>query len=169
MLVITVARKPLAEANVAANVLAHGAGALNIKATRISTSAADAIAMEWCNTPGSHRLQAVDSPIGTFGRSSSSGALDTKAGRWPANLILGHLAGCREAGTQSIHVQRGSPGRGAGGQHGTFGHIGKGEGHDFRNADGTETVSAWECAASCPVAALDADSAGASRFFKLVK
>jgi hypothetical protein len=37
MRVITVARKPLSETNVARNVLKHGTGALNIDAARIGT------------------------------------------------------------------------------------------------------------------------------------
>lgn len=36
MIVVTVARKPLASSNVASNVISHGAGAMNIDACRIA-------------------------------------------------------------------------------------------------------------------------------------
>lgn len=155
MRTVHLCRRPLGETNVATNVLKHGTGALNINVSRVTTAAWDAEAMARCNTPGSHRLKAVTSPIGTFTRASSSGTLDTTKGRWPANVILQHRVGCREAGTRSLHVQRGRPGRGAGGQHGRYSPIGAASGHDFRDPNGMETVAAWNCAPGCPVADLD--------------
>ena len=38
MKIITIARKPLSESNVASNVLKHGCGALNVDASRIATT-----------------------------------------------------------------------------------------------------------------------------------
>lgn len=90
---IIVARKPFV-GTVAANVLKHGTGGMNIDGCRVPTSTADALAMERANTPGSHRMKKGSSPIGTFARSSSSGALDTTAGRWPANVVLSHGEDC---------------------------------------------------------------------------
>ncbi|WP_395109818.1 DNA-methyltransferase [Actinomadura sp. SCN-SB] len=87
------ARRPLC-GTVAANVAEHGTGALSIDACRIPTSAADAEAMKRANTPGSHRMKAGASPIGTFTRSSPSGALDTTQGRWPTNVVISHLPEC---------------------------------------------------------------------------
>jgi len=86
---IVVARKPIA-GTVAANVLQHGTGALNIDACRIETSIADAEAMERANTPGSGRFKVGATGSGTtdFGRSKPGQALDTTAGRWPANVVL---------------------------------------------------------------------------------
>lgn len=81
------ARKPLV-GSVKRNITEHGTGGLNIDACRIPTSAADATAMERANTPGSGRMKAGGSPIGTFVRSNPTGAMDTTAGRWPANVTL---------------------------------------------------------------------------------
>jgi len=47
MIVITVARKPLAAPTVAANVLKYGTGALNIDACRISTGGNEQLAGRW--------------------------------------------------------------------------------------------------------------------------
>ena len=90
---IVVARKPLA-GTVAANVLAHGTGALNIDASRIAhASDADRAESEGKNqhtryaNPGSNR----DSYSGSMpARTDYSGA----DGRWPANVVLTHSAGC---------------------------------------------------------------------------
>ena len=75
---VVVARKPLGEKTVAANVLAHGTGALNIDATRIGVEG------------GTREI-----PRGTTGktRMSTNFAMqeaDTVAagGRWPANVAL---------------------------------------------------------------------------------
>jgi predicted RNA methylase len=83
---ITMARKPL-EGTVAANVLEHGTGALNVDGCRVGVAPADAKAMERANSPLSGRMKAGRTPIGAFGRFTPTGAMDTTAGRWPANLI----------------------------------------------------------------------------------
>jgi site-specific DNA-methyltransferase (adenine-specific) len=69
---ITVARKPLGEKTVAANVLAHGAGAINVDGCRVGTEQLPA-------------MTAGQSKIGTFER----GVMVTpeRTVRWPANLI----------------------------------------------------------------------------------
>ena len=86
---IVLARKPLA-GTVSATVLAHGTGGLSIDGCRTPTSPADAKAMERANTPGSGRMKAGGSPIGTFVRSNPTGAMDTTQGRWPTNVVLTH-------------------------------------------------------------------------------
>jgi DNA modification methylase len=68
------ARKALI-GTVAANVLAHGTGALNIDATRIEGSKPD-------TTRGAGGANGMYSPIGGQGR-----VIDDGRGRWPANLI----------------------------------------------------------------------------------
>lgn len=83
---VVVARKPL-EGTVASNVLAWGTGALNIDATRISTEedrrrnarGGD----NGLNGEGTFRIRerrADDQPL--------------TAGRWPANVVLGHTPDC---------------------------------------------------------------------------
>lgn len=88
-------RKPFT-GTVAGCVLQHGTGALNIAACRVSTSNADAIAMQRANSPSSGRMKAGGSPIGTFVRSNSTGALDTTQGRWPSNVVFTHSQACTD-------------------------------------------------------------------------
>jgi site-specific DNA-methyltransferase (adenine-specific) len=86
---IIVARKPLC-GTVAENVIAHGTGGMNVDACRVGTSAADALAMGRCNTPGSGRFGSETRGSiygGGNGTSPPNTALDTTLGRWPANLI----------------------------------------------------------------------------------
>jgi site-specific DNA-methyltransferase (adenine-specific) len=73
---VVVARKPLGEKTVAANVLAYGTGGLNIDASRIGTE-------ERINQPGSTK------PRIAMGDNWNPNAQATTAtGRWPANIIL---------------------------------------------------------------------------------
>ena len=77
---ITVARKPL-EGTVAANVLQHGTGALNVDGCRIGTSK---------NVPASVSKKAPANCYGQFreaGETPGIGGHDPNLGRWPANLI----------------------------------------------------------------------------------
>ena len=75
---VVVGRKPF-KGNVAANVLTHGTGALNIDACRIGTTRA---------VPASHSKSA--STVGAVGISGKrlSSELDPNMGRWPANVVL---------------------------------------------------------------------------------
>ena len=84
---ICLARKPLSEKTVAASVLRHGTGALNIDACRVEVDRDDAQAMSRCNTPGSGRFHAIRMCEGAMGRSSAGKPFDTTQGRWPANVI----------------------------------------------------------------------------------
>jgi SAM-dependent methyltransferase len=70
---ITVARKPF-KGNVAANVLEHGTGAINI---------------DGCRVPGSYetRNRQNDGGNSMFGMGAGGGAFVPAEGRWPANLI----------------------------------------------------------------------------------
>lgn len=79
---ICVARKPLV-GTVAANVLEHGTGALNIDACRVPTTAGDDIFAKNPRTKGGfgHAGAAV------YGDSAGAPAYDPSAGRWPANVI----------------------------------------------------------------------------------
>lgn len=81
---ITVARKPLAKGyTVAANVLVHGTGALNIDGCRVSVSEDDDIHAKNPNTKGGFGHAGAS----VYGDSAGAPAYDPKAGRWPANLI----------------------------------------------------------------------------------
>jgi site-specific DNA-methyltransferase (adenine-specific) len=140
---ILVARKPLGERNVAANVLAHGTGALNIDGCRVEGAV----------------------PTTTQGQSSRQGEVYGKdqrdrrefvsndAGRWPANVVLVHADGCERVGTREIDGDAHHPARRSGmGYHGGDGT----EGGEREYGPGrVETVEAWECAPDCPVRLLD--------------
>lgn len=84
------------------------------------------------------------------------------AGRWPANVILSHSLFCRPVGTKRVKGAKGVRGSDTGS---TMYGGGKGLNRPttgqqigYADADGYETVEAWECADDCPVALLDAQS-----------
>jgi DNA modification methylase len=73
---ICLARKPLSESTVAANVLRWGTGALNI---------------DGCRVEGRERTEyglanAMRTRVNTFGEPSAAADFDASKGRWPANL-----------------------------------------------------------------------------------
>jgi site-specific DNA-methyltransferase (adenine-specific) len=76
---ITVARKPLSEGTVAANVLEHGTGAINVDGCRVGYN------LEIDDT----RRKPVPTSGWCLSGSPTSGSMDDSAlqGRWPANLI----------------------------------------------------------------------------------
>jgi hypothetical protein len=161
MRVIHVLRKPLSEGNVAANVLKEGCGGLNIDAGRITTSPQDAEAMGRCNSPGSGRFDVEPPPIGTFVRSNPEPVMDTTKGRWPANLILEHLPGCRCVGKKQVKNQGGVPKTEVIQPHVVVVGPSKkrtGFSHYFDPDSGMETIDAWDCEPGCPVANLDGQS-----------
>lgn len=87
---IVVSRKPLI-GTVAANVLAHGTGALNIDATRIDAGGAKlgggavSAKSEGWDRPWKHDADAV---AATKARSADAVAKAETLGRWPANVVL---------------------------------------------------------------------------------
>jgi len=82
---VVVARKPLGEKTVAANVLAHGTGALNIDATRIETSdhLGGGAYTERAGVSGSPNPSGMN-VVGA----KAHGDYVQPAGRWPANVAL---------------------------------------------------------------------------------
>lgn len=79
---IVLARKPLGEANVAANVLRHGTGALNVDGCRIGTEPR-------INQAGSLGAN------GIYGRRDRVERDTQTIGRWPANVVLDEAAAAR--------------------------------------------------------------------------
>lgn len=75
---IVLARKPLSEKSVAANVLRHGTGAVNVDGCRVGTER---------GVPSSHST--ASSTIGAIGISGQRIAdeLNPNLGRWPANVV----------------------------------------------------------------------------------
>lgn len=88
--IVVVARKPLA-GTVAANVLTHGTGALNVDGCRVG----DGGQLSWAEPRG----------IGYMGGGSDAGtvaATESAKGRWPANVVLDEHAAAeldRQSGT----------------------------------------------------------------------
>lgn len=79
------------------------------------------------------------------------------AGRWPPNVLLTHAAGCEPAGTREVRTNSHHPA--ARGESGYEGGL-AGQSALAERKSGTEAVEAWDCAPGCPVAGLEAQTAG---------
>ena len=148
---------------------------------RWSTGTAAANALKW----GVAGLWIDGGRIGmtqtTTRRNGNSGAHDTYGkdprffertnppGRWPANLVLSHLPGCRCVGERKVKgmppgsfqrekTSRGLPGGGFGQERADMRAKTDLPKPGYADADGTETVPAWECEEGCPVKMLDEQS-----------
>jgi hypothetical protein len=91
MIAITITRKPLSEGTVAANVLKHGCGAINIDRSRIAAAPGDEV---------SNHSRGSSSAVskGIYGDSAAQQTHQTQGqrlGRWPSNVILQHTPQCR--------------------------------------------------------------------------
>lgn len=140
---IVLARKPLV-GTVAANVVEHGTGALNIAGCLVASG--DPLVRP--------AVPRADNDV--FGPGLGAGAQAEPGGRWPANVLLTHDPACQPAGTRNVRASGHHPAaRGPGGVS-TSGHTGQ-AGLTERRA-GTETVAAWDCVPGCPVAELDRQS-----------
>ena len=149
-------RKPLA-GTVAATVLEYGTGALNIAACKVGAE------QRTNNAGGSSSLQRVSRVESGYRPTvaTSEGEASEVSGRWPANIVFTHSVACQELGTRKVKGITGGTGH-----HGNsvYGKLNYDEGvpvKDYADADGTETVEAWDCAPACPVLELDRQS-GAS-------
>lgn len=153
---IVLARKPLSEKTVAANVLTHGTGAINIDGCRVAS-----------DEDTSRKPYLVrDTPAG-MGKGLAMGGNGHEAGRFPANVILSHSSACEPtkdaSGTVSVVCADDCPIRMLDEQSGTItsgarsGIQGKGvEGiyGDYAGVDGKT---------------YEASKGGASRFFYVAK
>lgn len=84
-MIVHVLRKPLI-GTVAANALAHGAGALNIDECRVSLSS-DEDLDNLITRSGGFRGWASDGFVGCVVRDVPNPGWDCSKGRWPANLV----------------------------------------------------------------------------------
>src|SRR5574343_1659742 len=161
-LTITVARKPTV-GTVVSNALTWGTGAINIDACRIGTS--DKVTLHPNSTVRERGVRRMYdggdiAPI-TEEHQTAGQAL----GRWPANLILVHNAGCLKSGTKRVAATSAGGHRTAVRRSGVHSEAG---GHQrigtlqpvtgFGDEDGLETVDAWECEPTCPCRLLDEPS-----------
>lgn len=139
---ILLARKPLSEKNIAANILRWGTGGLNIDGCRIGTDGGHTIRTPF---PAWRRLE------GRTDKPSGKGEITATGGRWPANValdpeaarLLDKQSGERTSGMMKPG-QRRKASRGKGGYHDDF--------PDEASATGTY-----------------GDTGGASRFFYCAK
>jgi hypothetical protein len=157
MRVIHVLRKPLSEGTVASNTLKHGVGGLNIDASRIAHD--EPITVKKAQV-GGNRI------YNQSGRYEATTELKP-SGRWPANVILQHLDGCKCEGTKKVKACgvgafKRSTAKDRNGQTGAaYGAESRPEGTEYVNyadPDGKETVAHWVCVEGCPVARLDEDT-----------
>lgn len=162
---IILARKPLSESTVAANVLKWGTGALNIDGTRIAlgnrSPAADRreSARRSGNAPVTDEKAAVSQ---AQGRIKSRAAPEVymaereseKLGRWPANTLLTHDEHCVHVGTR--RVRTGTAVGGSTNAHSMFGLSPRDGGN--ADADGKEAVDEYACVTNCPIRLLDTQS-----------
>jgi DNA modification methylase len=158
---IVLARKPLSEPTVAANVLRHGTGALQIDACRVPTG-------ESLN--GGAYASDKHKQGGIYGKLDyACGDFKQPAGRWPPNVLLSHVSpgpdgtgGCVPQGTRRVCSSKRAPlrrGATTGTSVGGHGVYGTGAYHEgvahYGDADGYEEVPAYSCDPSCPVRLLD--------------
>ena len=102
---IIVARKPL-EGTAAANVLAHGTGALNIDGCRVGTSK---------SVPASPKKVGASSHTVSMPGNQGTSGWDANVGRWPANLIHDGsdevLAGFPQTTSGTGAIRKNAPGQ----------------------------------------------------------
>ncbi len=164
---VYVLRKPCAESSVSANSVRFGVGGLNIDGTRVGAEGGLYDAPKACKAPGWDSYNRSNAEAGYRPSDYRQGdALYTphRSGRWPANVVFHHLAGCHCSGVGKVPGHKGYP-HGPGGKSMHYSDQ-ESRGEQVRpqawrghaDADGMETVTVWECAPGCPVAALDLQS-----------
>lgn len=164
MKVIHLLRKPLT-GTVASNTLDHGCAGLNIEGSRISTTEkldGGAYAKDPSPRGGGYDLWTSQRKGDSQAMRRGFSEYEQPAGRWPANLILQHLDGCRCDGVKKVSGGTAVRHRGVSNQvayGGNIGRLPKGTPDlGYVDADGKETVVNWICEPGCPVRALDEQS-----------
>ena len=148
---VIVAQKPYSGKPVDC-ITATGAGALWVDGGRIGTEVET-----W---PKSRAFAPGSAIPGYSGYTQPTGPMPS--GRWPANFALVHAPGCRRVGTERVR------GTGTAGiESGKGQWFGNGPGfldapQTYADADGLETIAAWDCVPDCPARRLGEQS-GVSR------
>ena len=154
------ARKPLKEKTVAEQVLATGTGALNIDACRISCS--ESITTHSRGKNQAYPKRPIETTVEESGRAVRQDLFESasRQGRWPANVVLSHSPSCRKVGTKQAGIKRSLTPGDRGGDTAIFGSANASGTTINRHCDaeGKETVDAYECVEGCPVKALDEQS-----------
>lgn len=152
------AQKPI-KTTVAANLLEHGTGALNIDGCRVAT--------DWNepDRPDSWKRSGhtADPDAGKIAAPPGQGIEFHPGGRWPPNVVFTHSSGCKRQGTRKTKTSSHPKGpafdpRSAKVGGPVYGEYQRNSGVQHVGADGTETVAAWDCAPDCPVRELERQS-----------
>jgi DNA modification methylase len=158
---IILCRKPLGEKNVAANVLRHGTGGINVDGCRISTTPEEREQMLKMSE-GFVGRKCGRPELANYGyeKSMPDKTLSTpnSQGRWPANVVLSHAGGCVLVGMRRVRAITGT--RAGGQQEGIIAQAPRGDGRatGYGDAVGMETVEDWRCVEGCPIRMLDEQS-----------
>lgn len=145
-------RKPLSESSIAANMLKWGTGGLNVDATRIGTTRANAPQYRPASPSG------IGYEKNCYGTRDGKEQVYTE-GRFPSHLLLSHSIFCTPNGTKQIHSNGGLPGNPiAPKTKNTYGQFNHQSLTTHRNETGMETVEDWICDPSCPILHLDQQS-----------
>jgi DNA modification methylase len=151
---IIVARKPLGERTVAGNVQVWGTGAIYIDGCRVGTDGGGT----HCSSRDDEGRCRGHGPVSSWGTPHGP---YVPAGRWPTNCVLTHTPDCVEVGTRKVRTPPTVNRRRHGAPHEVSSwDFAKDATPDktYGDANGLETIPAYECAAGCPVAELDAQS-----------
>ena len=160
---IILARKPF-RGTVAANVLEHGTGAMNVDACRLRCAGESPTAKRRKHGYSPNNEKAAESQAKGQLRDRTDPAKraaphpSDSLGRWPANVILQHSPECVCVGTRKVDgykVNRFTDGAKP---------FGGGAGHEYESEDmpGGD-VDIWACVPGCPVRMLDEQSGTAPR------
>lgn len=127
---------------------------LNIDACRIGESK---------RTPGSLSnvtgLSGYGERSGRKGQSLTDGGHDSSLGRWPANVVISHSPDCQCVGIRRVKTGIAYEPSSKEMKRTIFGNTNTlGRECGYADADGGETIEAWECVEGCPVAELDRQS-----------
>ncbi len=142
------ARKPIREKSIAAQVLATGTGAINVDGCRVGNR------QQTVTRGGNPDREAY----GKFAHDDKVQGFTYDGGRWPPNVLLVHLPGCAPAGTTRVKGSSGwsESGSKAGQNRAMSGanteRAPKPDAHT--DADGFETIATWNCVNGCLVAEL---------------
>jgi site-specific DNA-methyltransferase (adenine-specific) len=149
---ILLARKPLSEPNVAANVLRWGTGGLNVHACRV---AGDENGSR--NRPPSRLGSGTTYAQNEWTKNTVVERNDTtRLGRWPTNLLLVHSPFCVRGGERQVESNDHFPKSRPAGGIGNDGHAGQSDLQE-RQMKG-ETVTTYHCTLGCAVRMLDEQS-----------
>ena len=149
-------RKPTEGATTLGQIIESRVGALNIASCRIGSGTDKGV---WPVTEREGRASFNSAADGSLNRPVET---DTTIGRWPTNVLLVHGGRCIRRGTVRVPSSQPRTRTKAAGFHPdnkVFG-TGKGEFYSigYGDDDGLETITFWECDASCSVKALDDQS-----------